>query len=34
VQSSNDEEVDAEELVNDSTVSDVSSDETPVVDFE
>ena len=34
VQSSNDEEVDAEELVNNSTVSDVSSDETPVVDFE
>ena len=34
VQSSNDEEVDAEELVNDATVSDVSSDETPVVDFE
>ena len=34
VQSSNDEEVDAEELVNDSTVSDESTDVTPVVDFE
>lgn len=34
VQSSNDEEVDAEELVNDATVSDVSTDVTPVVDFE
>ena len=34
VQSSNDEEVDAEELVNDATVSDESTDVTPVVDFE
>lgn len=34
VQSSNDEEVDAEELVNDATVSDNSTDVTPVVDFE
>lgn len=34
VQSSNDEEVDAEELVNDATVSDGSTDVTPVVDFE
>jgi DNA gyrase subunit A len=34
VQSSNDEEVDTEELVNDATVSDESTDVTPVVDFE